>query len=104
MRSISIVSALVAISVASTAMAAEFDAGDRIIVTATRTPIPIADATVPVTIITREDIELSLASDLSELLRFEAGLDIGRNGGPGQATSGFLRGTAGQHTPVLCLL
>ncbi|MBT8101402.1 MAG: TonB-dependent receptor [Gammaproteobacteria bacterium] len=81
--------------------AADISTGDTIIVTATRTPIPLSDATVPVTIITREDIELSLATDLSELLRFEAGLDIGRNGGPGQATSIFLRGTESNHTLVL---
>ncbi|MDJ0700157.1 MAG: TonB-dependent receptor [Woeseiaceae bacterium] len=74
---------------------------DTIIVTATRTEIPLRDATVPVSVITREDIELSLATDLAELLRFEAGVDIGRNGGPGQATSLFLRGTESNHTLVL---
>ncbi len=82
-------------------LAPDVSPGDTIIVTATRTEIPLSDATVPVTIITREDIELSLATDLSELLRFEAGLDIGRNGGPGQATSVFLRGTESNHTLVL---
>ncbi len=81
--------------------AADITPGDTIIVTATRTEIPLRDATVPVTVITREDIELSLASDLSELLRFEADIDIGRNGGPGQATSIFLRGTESNHTLVL---
>lgn len=44
---------------------------------------------------------MSLATDLAELLRFEAGIDIGRNGGPGQATSVFLRGTESNHTLVL---
>jgi vitamin B12 transporter len=34
-------------------------------------------------------------------MRFEAGIDIGRNGGPGQATSMFLRGTESNHTLVL---
>ena len=81
--------------------AADLSPADTIIVTATRTEIPLRDATVPVTVITREDIELSLASDLSELLRFEAGLDIGRNGGTGQATSLFLRGTESNHTLVM---
>lgn len=81
--------------------AADITSGDTIIVTATRTEIPLRDATVPVTVITREDIELSLATDLSELLRFEAGIDIGRNAGPGQATSLFLRGTESNHTLVL---
>jgi len=83
------------------ALATDVSPGDTIVVTATRTEIPLSDATVPVTIITREHIELSLATDLSELLRFEAGLDIGRNGGPGQSTSVFLRGTESNHTLVL---
>ena len=81
--------------------AADIGAGDTIVVTATRTEVPLSDATVPVSVITREDIELSLATDLAELLRFEAGIDIGRNGGPGQATSVFLRGTESNHTLVL---
>ncbi|MBT8090523.1 MAG: TonB-dependent receptor [Gammaproteobacteria bacterium] len=89
------------LSVSSPSVAADISPGETLIVTATRTPIPLSDATVPVTVITREDIELSLASDLSELLRFEAGIDIGRNGGPGQATSIFLRGTESNHTLVL---
>jgi len=76
-------------------------ARDTIIVTATRSEIPLRDAIVPVTVIDRERIELSLANDLAELLRFEAGIDIGRNGGPGQATSVFMRGTESNHTLVL---
>jgi len=83
------------------ASGADMAPGDTIIVTATRTEIPLDDATVPVTVITREEIELSLASDLAELLRFEAGIDIGRNGGPGQASSIFIRGTESNHTLVL---
>lgn len=74
---------------------------DNIVVTATRSEIPLEHAIVPVTVITRQDIEQSLAADLAELLRFEAGIDIGRNGGPGQATSIFLRGTESNHTLVL---
>ena len=79
----------------------EVAALDTIIVTATRGEIPLREATVPVTVIGRDQIEQSLATDLAELLRFEAGLDIGRNGGPGQATSLFLRGTESNHTLVL---
>ena len=76
-------------------------ARDTIVVTATRSELPLSKATVPVTVIDREQIELSMATDLAELLRFEAGIDIGRNGGPGQATSVFLRGTESNHTLVL---
>jgi vitamin B12 transporter len=74
---------------------------DTIVVTATRNEISINDATIPVTVIDREQIEQSVATDLSEVLRFEAGIDVGRNGGPGQATSLFLRGTESNHTLVL---
>ena len=74
---------------------------DVIVVTATRSESPLKDLIVPVTVINREQIELAAASDIAELLRFEAGLDIGRNGGPGQATSVFLRGTESNHTLVL---
>lgn len=82
-------------------LAADIGPDDTIIVTATRTEIPLSDSIVPVTVITRADIELSLATDLAELLRFEAGIDIARTGGPGQATSIFLRGTESNHTLVL---
>lgn len=76
-------------------------ASDNIIVTATRSERLLEDVIVPVTVINREQIELAAAADVAELLRFEAGLDIGRNGGPGQATSVFLRGTESNHTLVL---
>ena len=89
------------LSVVIHARATDISPGDTIIVTATRTEIPLDQATVQVRVITREDIELSLATDLAELLRFEAGIDIGRNGGPGQATSMFMRGTESNHTLVL---
>lgn len=82
-------------------LAADIGPGDTIIVTATRTEIPLSDSLVPVTVITRADIELSLATDLAELLRFEAGIDIARSGGAGQSTSIFLRGTESNHTLVL---
>ncbi len=93
--------ALLSAIASQSVLAVDISAGDTIIVTATRTEIPLDDAIVPVKVITRNDIELSLATDLAELLRFEAGIDIGRNGGPGQATSIFLRGTESNHTLVL---
>lgn len=93
--------AFLALALTNSKAATESETGEVIVVTATRTEIPLSDATVPVTVITREDIELSLATDLAELLRFKAGIDLGRNGGPGQSTSIFLRGTESNHTLVL---
>ena len=37
----------------------------------------------------------------ADLLRFHAGLDIARNGGPGQTTSLFIRGAESNHTLVM---
>jgi vitamin B12 transporter len=91
----------IALAVVPQLALADATPGETIIVTATRTEIPLSDAIVPVTVISREDIELSLATDLAELLRFQAGIDIGRNGGPGQATSVFMRGTESNHTLVM---
>jgi vitamin B12 transporter len=74
---------------------------DETVVTATRTPVPLDAVGAPVIVITRNDIERSLASDVSELLQTHAGLEIARNGGPGQTTSLFTRGTESNHTVVL---
>jgi vitamin B12 transporter len=71
------------------------------IVTATRTVTEIDEVLAPVIVITREDLERSLAPDIASLLRFHAGIDIGRNGGPGQVTSVFIRGTDSNHATVL---
>jgi vitamin B12 transporter len=53
------------------------------------------------TVITRAEIERTQASDAVVLLRRVAGVDISRTGGPGSATSIFLRGTNSNHTLVL---
>ena len=72
-----------------------------LVVTATRRPIDAGDTLAPVIIIERDEIERSLALDVAELLRFHAGLEISRNGGPGQVTSAFIRGADSDHTLVL---
>jgi len=74
---------------------------EETIVTATRTPVPVDAIGSPVIVITRNDIERSLASDVSELLQQYAGIEIARTGGPGQQTSLFTRGTESNHTVVL---
>ena len=74
---------------------------EETIVTATRTSVPVDAIGSPVIVITRNEIERSLASDVSELLQQYAGLEIARTGGPGQQTSLFSRGTDSNHTVVL---
>lgn len=77
------------------------DGLEETVITATRTPVPIDSVGTPVIVIDRNDIERSLASDVSEILQQYAGLEIVRNGGPGQTTSLFTRGTDSNHTVVL---
>ena len=72
-----------------------------IIVTATRTAQIADESLAPVIVIDRAEIEQSQALDVAELLRGHAGLDIGRNGGPGQPTSLFMRGTDSNHVLVM---
>ncbi|MGH8311588.1 MAG: TonB-dependent receptor, partial [Steroidobacteraceae bacterium] len=71
------------------------------VVTATRTETQLDDVLAPVIVITREELARALANDVASVLRFHAGLDIGRTGGPGQPTSIFMRGTDSNHTQVL---
>jgi vitamin B12 transporter len=65
---------------------------DPIVVSATRTPQRRSELVLPVTVITREDIERTQAPSLVDLLQGQAGVEAGRNGGPGTQSSIFLRG------------
>ncbi|WP_455206242.1 TonB-dependent receptor domain-containing protein [Kaarinaea lacus] len=83
----------------ATAQAA--DEMDPVVVTATRTA-QIADQTLtPTIVITQQDIQLSQSRDIADLLRFHAGIELSRNGGPGQATSLFVRGTESDHVIIM---
>ncbi len=74
---------------------------NHVVVTATRVPTPIEEVLASVIVIDRDAIERSAAGDVTELLRFHAGLDVSRNGGPGQTTAVFIRGAESNHTLVL---
>lgn len=74
---------------------------DSIVVTASRIAEPRADVLASSLVIEPETIELDQARDVAELLRFHAGLEIARNGGPGQPASLFLRGTESNHSLIL---
>lgn len=74
---------------------------DPVIVTATRTPTAASETLAAVTVIDREEIERSQANDVADLLRYTAGIDVARSGGPGSQTSIFVRGGESDHTLVL---
>jgi vitamin B12 transporter len=70
-------------------------------VTASRVAETVDSALADVSVITRQDIDASVARDAIDLLRLEAGVDLYRTGGAGQQTSLFLRGTNSNQVLVL---
>jgi vitamin B12 transporter len=72
-----------------------------IVVTADRAPVKATETLASVTVLTREDIERSQAPDLLTLLARQAGIDVARTGGPGQASTVFVRGGNSTHALVL---
>ena len=74
---------------------------DDVVVTPARYSQSLGDVIPSVVVITREMIKRSPSVDIAGLLRWHAGLDIGRTGGAGQQTSVFVRGTNSNHTTVL---
>ncbi len=89
---------LAALAPGPTAVAGELEA---MVVTATRKPALPDDTLAPVIVIDEAEIRNSVALDVAELLRFHAGVEIARNGGPGQLTSVFLRGADSDHSLVM---
>jgi vitamin B12 transporter len=73
----------------------------EIVITANRKAQTIDETMAPVTVITREDIEKYQATELIDLLQKTPGINMVRNGGLGQVTSLFLRGTNSTHVLVL---
>jgi len=76
-------------------------AEDAVVVTATRTPRLATELLSDVSVIGEEEITRSGQSSLADLLRTVPGVDMVNNGGPGKATSVFLRGANSAHTLVL---
>ena len=74
---------------------------DAVVVTATRSTIPIATDLASTTVLDRTDIERAQAPDLIDLLARQAGVDVSRTGGPGALSTLFLRGGNSNHTLVL---
>jgi vitamin B12 transporter len=87
---------------AAAALAAEPGLTDNeLIVTATRLPVPDDEVLASTIVIDRDSIERSGAGDPGDILRFHAGLELGRNGGPGQTTAIFIRGANSNQTLVM---
>ncbi|MFM8769787.1 MAG: TonB-dependent receptor domain-containing protein [Rubrivivax sp.] len=76
-------------------------ADSRLVITGSRLPMTQEFLAADVIVIDRADIEASTADSVADLLRREAGVQLSRNGGPGQSTGALLRGAAAVNTIVL---
>lgn len=74
---------------------------DPVVVTGTREPQNLSRSTADIVAISSETIRNSTADTVEDLLRREAGIQIARNGGPGQTTGFFVRGASTNSTVVL---
>jgi vitamin B12 transporter len=74
---------------------------ETVVVSATRTPQPLEVTGTSMSVITADDIALKQTPVLSDILADLPGVSITRNGGVGQTTSLFLRGSEVGQTLVL---
>ncbi|MCG8461539.1 MAG: TonB-dependent receptor plug domain-containing protein, partial [Holophagales bacterium] len=74
---------------------------DEIVVSASHLPVDGGTVGSSVTVIGREEIEASHATTVQELLRTVPGVAVAQLGGPGKASSVFVRGGNSGHTLVL---
>lgn len=94
----------VVVALASLSAAAQTPADDdplTILITASRFAETADETLAPVTVITRADIEARQIASVEEALRHVPGITFGGNGGRGQTSSLFLRGTESNHVLVL---
>jgi vitamin B12 transporter len=75
--------------------------GETVVVSATRTPQPLEKTGTSMSVISADDIALKQTPVLADILADMPGVSITRNGGVGQTTSLFLRGSEVGQTLVL---
>jgi vitamin B12 transporter len=74
---------------------------DPIVVTGAREPLASSRLAADVVVISAETLRNSSADSLADVLRREAGVQLSRNGGPGQNSGILLRGASSQQTVLL---
>lgn len=72
-----------------------------VVVTPNRVARSVDETLVPVTVITRKDIERQQAQSVLDVLKGLPGVTLSNTGGPGKLTSLFLRGTNSDHVLIM---
>jgi vitamin B12 transporter len=95
-----LLTALLTAPLAYAAQREKIEVGE-IVITATGLETPLREVASSMTVITGQEIERRGKTEVLGVLRAEPGLDVVRNGGPGGATSIFMRGADSDQTLVL---
>ncbi|HEQ1859708.1 TPA: TonB-dependent vitamin B12 receptor BtuB [Providencia alcalifaciens] len=95
------VAALAVLCGISSLASASSNSSDEMVVSANRFEQPISSILAPVTVVTREDIDHWQSNTVIDVLRRLPGVDVAQNGGMGQQSSLFIRGTESRHVLVL---
>ncbi|HAB75535.1 MAG TPA: vitamin B12/cobalamin outer membrane transporter, partial [Pantoea sp.] len=74
---------------------------DTQVVTANRFAQPASSVLAPTTVVTRAEIDRWQAKSLTDVMRRLPGVDVAQNGGLGQSSSLFIRGTNSSHVLIL---
>jgi vitamin B12 transporter len=74
---------------------------ERVVVSATRTDIPLDQSPASVSLIDSQDFEIKQTERVADALRQVPGLSVVQTGTQGQLTSVFLRGLRSEHTQIL---
>ncbi|KNC10603.1 vitamin B12/cobalamin outer membrane transporter [Klebsiella sp. RIT-PI-d] len=94
-------SLLTAFSVTAFSGWAQDSKPDTLVVTANRFEQPVNTVLAPVSVVTRQDIDRWQSTSVTDVMRRLPGVDIAQNGGIGQLSSLFIRGTNSSHVLVL---
>lgn len=89
-----------AVALGQTAPEQQTEESPPVVVTATRVAQPLTDVLADVTLIDEQQIQRSGAVNITDLLARQPGLELSRNGGPGTASSLFIRGADTRFTAV----
>ncbi|HGY1116407.1 TPA: TonB-dependent vitamin B12 receptor BtuB [Providencia rettgeri] len=100
-KSLPLSAAVLAVLCATSSLASANNKTDQVVVSANRFEQPISSILAPVTVVTREDIDHWQSNTVIDVLRRLPGVDIAQNGGMGQQSSLFIRGTESRHVLVL---
>jgi vitamin B12 transporter len=77
------------------------DGIQRVVVTATRSPVPVRQLAAEVTVITAETLAQTPGEPLVDVISRLGGVQITRTGGPGQTSGTFIRGVAQKQSIVV---